>query len=347
MARQVGKSRGLATSKDVAARAGVSQSTVSYVMSGKRAVSPEVRRRVEKAMSELDYQPNAGARALRGARTNVIALVVHLDEDADPSETMPYIDTIVEEARARDHEVVLATGDEGAEGLLRLARRRVADAFVIMDVRTDDARLETAAGLGRPVVLFGRPRNAYGLDAVDFDSRRAAEMLVEELVVSGHRRILVIGETSEKDAEELRFISEFHEGAREAARRAEVAFESVHGERDGWRALEGAVAPVLASGEARIGVIARTPRMTEWLVHLARAHHVRWGEDVSLVSMTTDRNATRLDPTITNVSPLPRDLSRLAMRILFERIDGDEGPARLALVTPRHVRRRESTAVFD
>ncbi|MEU4601960.1 LacI family DNA-binding transcriptional regulator [Kribbella sp. NPDC023972] len=71
-----GRDRPLPTSKDVAALAGVSQSTVSYVLSGKRPISAETRQRVEDAIAELTYQPNAGARALRGRRTNVVALVV-------------------------------------------------------------------------------------------------------------------------------------------------------------------------------------------------------------------------------------------------------------------------------
>ena len=71
------------TSKDVARLAGVSQSTVSYVMSGKRAVSEETRKRVQGAMAQLAYHPNAGARALRGARSDVIALVIHLGSDAE------------------------------------------------------------------------------------------------------------------------------------------------------------------------------------------------------------------------------------------------------------------------
>ena len=65
----------MATSRDVAALAGVSQSTVSYVMSGTRSISPQTRKRVEAAMTELGYHPTANARALASNRANVIGLI--------------------------------------------------------------------------------------------------------------------------------------------------------------------------------------------------------------------------------------------------------------------------------
>ena len=58
--------------KDVAVRAGVSISTVSYVMSGKRSVRNETKIKVMQAARELNYFPNAGARMLRGERTRLV-----------------------------------------------------------------------------------------------------------------------------------------------------------------------------------------------------------------------------------------------------------------------------------
>src|SRR5690348_16355117 len=101
------------TSKDVARIAGVSQSTVSYVMSGKRPISESTREKVLAAMAELTYEPNAGARALAGRRTNVVGLVVPFGSVSDTVGLLPFIETIASSARARDHEVLLVTSDEG------------------------------------------------------------------------------------------------------------------------------------------------------------------------------------------------------------------------------------------
>jgi DNA-binding LacI/PurR family transcriptional regulator len=67
---------GPATSRDVARLAGVAQSTVSYVLTGKGSISEETRRRVESAAKKLGYQPNLAARAMRTRKTGRIAVVM-------------------------------------------------------------------------------------------------------------------------------------------------------------------------------------------------------------------------------------------------------------------------------
>ena len=61
---------------EIAKRAGVSRSTVSYALSGKRNVSEQTRARVQQVIEELNYRPNAAARALKEGRTRTIGLVI-------------------------------------------------------------------------------------------------------------------------------------------------------------------------------------------------------------------------------------------------------------------------------
>jgi DNA-binding LacI/PurR family transcriptional regulator len=345
--KQRNNRRAIPTSRDVAALAGVSQSTVSYVMSGKRAISEETRRRVQAAIEQLTYQPHAGARALRGRRTNVIALVVRMRESLDPAGTIPYVETIVETARARDYDVVLVTTDEGPEGLTRLAKRRVCDAFVLMDIRKDDDRIETAAGLELPVVLMGIPEDRHGLDAVDFNTRRAAELLVDELADTGHRHIVLVGAGPNTPPRDFHFISEFYDGARQRAVLRELDFVVVEREEEGWTGIERAADRLLARRADRLGWIARTPQVTDWLLQLARLKGLIPGRDLSIVSLCTKTTATALTPPVTNVSPEPRDLARLAMTVLFELLDGAEPSGSVRLVEPAALERRETTALFS
>ena len=59
----------MVTIKDVAERARVAPSTVSYVLSGSRKISDETRKAVRAAIAELGYHPRASARTLRSARS--------------------------------------------------------------------------------------------------------------------------------------------------------------------------------------------------------------------------------------------------------------------------------------
>ncbi len=71
----------MTTIHDVATRAGVSRSTVSYALSGKRAISQETRQRIEEAIRELGFTPNAGARALATSQTMVLGLLLQFHQD--------------------------------------------------------------------------------------------------------------------------------------------------------------------------------------------------------------------------------------------------------------------------
>lgn len=333
------------TSRDVATRAGVAQSTVSAVLSGKRAVAAATKARVEAAMLDLGYEPNAGARTLRTSRTNVVALVVHLEAGVDAAETVPYIDTIIEEARHQDYDVVLSTTREGPEGIVRLARRSICDAFILMDITPGDERVAAVATLGKPVVLIGRPDDARGVDVVDFDTRRAAEMLVDELAASGHAHVVVLGEV--EGQERLRFVTEFQEGARDRAAAQGLGLTVVDRASRTWEAVRDVGDELLAHRDDRLGIIARTQRDMDWIVRLLQMRGLVPGRDVSLVCMCPDEAAQVHPRPVTNVSPRPRELSQLAMRLLFARLDGDSSPARLELVEPDGVVRRATTTPFD
>ena len=76
---------------EVAKAAGVSISTVSYALSGKRTISAETRRRIELAVRELDYRPNAGARMLAGRRTNIFAVTEPFRADTHAPAHMAFV----------------------------------------------------------------------------------------------------------------------------------------------------------------------------------------------------------------------------------------------------------------
>src|SRR6266508_3905971 len=142
---------------DVASHAGVSISTVSYVLSGKRPISEDTRRRVQASIRTLGYHPHAGARALASNRSNVIALVIPLRTGVHVPVVMQFVLSVVTSARRYDHDVLLVTQDEGERGLRRVAASAIADGLVVMDVEMHDARIPVLRSLTRPSVLIGFP----------------------------------------------------------------------------------------------------------------------------------------------------------------------------------------------
>lgn len=212
---------------DVARHAGVSPSTVSYALSGKRPISEETRRRVEEAARTLGYRPHAGARALASSRSNVLALVVPLRAGIHVPVVMQFAVSVVTAARQHDHDVLLLTQEEGEEGLRRVADTALVDALILMDVQLHDPRLPLLRSLDRPSVMIGFPLEADGLTCIDLDFRAAGERCVEHLAQLGHRVVALVGSPPEVYVRGTAFAQRVVQGFTAAADRAGLA-STVH-----------------------------------------------------------------------------------------------------------------------
>jgi DNA-binding LacI/PurR family transcriptional regulator len=331
------------TSKDVARLAGVSQSTVSYVMSGKRSISAATRQKVLAAIEQLTYQPNAGARALASQRTSVIGLVIPYHPSVDAVAQLPFIQTIAAAVRAHDHDVLLVTSDEGPAGLRRLAGRSLCDGIVVMDIEARDERVPVAASLSVPVVLIGVPEDRRGLYCVDLDFAAAARMIVDELVATRHDRLALIGYPGETLQRDLNYVRRFRDAVAARARSHGLAYELVEPVEPGRSASDGAVERVLQGrGDGRLGVVVANSPARQHVLHALSARGVVPGRDISVVMLCPDATAEGTEPPVTNVSTEPRDVSRRATETLFWLLGQTPTPPppSIDLVTPRLTRRR-------
>lgn len=185
----------MATMSDIAREAGVSLSTVSYALSGKRAISSATRERINDAITRLSYHPHAGARALASQRAGTIGLAVPLAADVDAHVVMMFVRSLMRAAHEASNEILLIAGEDHAATARVLDEGKV-DALVVMDVVEDDPRLPVLAGARRPVVLLGYPTQAHGIPRVDFDFEQASSLAVTELHRRGARRLAMIGSPS-------------------------------------------------------------------------------------------------------------------------------------------------------
>ena len=208
------------------------------------------------AIEGLTYEPNAGARALASQRTNVIGLVVPFHPGSDAAGMLPFIETIASSARARDHEVLLVTADEGSAGLRRLARRSLCDAIVMMDIEAHDERIPVAVSLRVPVVLVGVPEQPAGLRCVDSTSVRPARLAVDELAETGHDRVVCLGYPAEVTGRDLNYVRRFMSSVQERVEHHGLPYEIVAPVEPVASARERPSTRRLRSlGEGRLGLI--------------------------------------------------------------------------------------------
>src|SRR5664279_1080795 len=121
----------MATMLEVAKRAGVALSTVSYALNGTRTISEDTRRRIFQAMDELGYQPHALARGLAGKRTRIIALLIPSSARGLGATALEIVTGAAEAARARGyHLVVWSTELNGIAELQLLINQGLVDGVV-------------------------------------------------------------------------------------------------------------------------------------------------------------------------------------------------------------------------
>ncbi|MEX0152944.1 LacI family DNA-binding transcriptional regulator [Microbacterium sp. LMI1-1-1.1] len=179
---------------DVARAAGVSRSTASYALSGKRTISAPVREKVEKAVRELGYTPNAGAKALATSRTNVLAVLGQFFDDEFAPAMLQYILGIANRARELGFDTLLVTESDGRAALERIAASRMVDGFVLLNVAEFDDRLDVLRAVPQPGALVGLPGDPAGVDAFDLDFVAAGRLMVDRLHGLGHRELILVSQ---------------------------------------------------------------------------------------------------------------------------------------------------------
>ena len=325
---------------EVARHADVSPSTVSYVLSGKRSISEQTRRRVLDSIATLGYRPHAGAQALASRRPNVIALVMPLRSGLYVPVLMQIAAAVVTTARGYGHDVLLLTQEEGVTGLQRVAGASLVDAIIVMDVETRDERLPVLRALRLPAVLIGFPAEPAGLTCIDLDFEAAGKASAEHLAAAGCRDVVLIGAPPEVYRRSTGYAQRTQAGFERAAR------------AQGLRAATWPCDPAPGAIQATVArLLGQRPRLDGVVVHNAsalgplldafRAAGRRIGEDLSVLAICPDDLAEQATPSLTSIAIPAEEMGRQAVGLLMATLDGRPAPA--ATLLPPQLTVRAST----
>jgi DNA-binding LacI/PurR family transcriptional regulator len=306
---------------DVARAAGVSQKTVSRVVNGAPYVRPDVRERVNRAIEQLGYRPNAAAQALRRERSHTIGILALGTQFFGPSRR---VFTLEHEARRLGYALALSSVPDlsarsVADGIGALLNRRVEG--LVVEMPTHLIGLDPAQLAGLPVVtsagwITGVPRQAV----VDIDQEAACRELTGYLLGLGHRTVWHVAGPRDWDAAQKRI-----DGWRSALRDAGVRIPRVlYGD---WSAASGyEQGRKLAARDDVTAVFAANDQMA---MGILRAFHEAGREipgDVSVVGFDDVPEAEFQMVPLTTVGV---DADQAAQRILAElmqMIEGAEPP---------------------
>ncbi|MDA1361361.1 LacI family DNA-binding transcriptional regulator [Glycomyces luteolus] len=310
----------MAKLSDVAARAGVSVSAVSRVLSGDPSarLSEATRERVRKAAGEVGYHPNFAGRALKLARTDVLALIV---PDVTNSLFAELTRGVEDEAVARGCVMLLARSEDmqpGGSMFDRLLGEGRVDGIVLQPRDdTDPEELAQSVGERAPLVTIHQP--IPGASSVVVPDALAARRATEHLIALGHRRIGFAGGLA---------------GSPTARRRAAghlEALEEAGLEQDphlvtwrGYREQDGraSTAELLALPEPPTAIVAANVNAAVGVLAQARAQGLAVPDALSVVAIHDAWTAGHTWPPLTCVRMPLYELGRTAVAALAHVIDG-------------------------
>lgn len=325
---------------DVAARAGVSMKSVSNVVHGHPHVSPAMRARVQRAIDDLGYRPNLTARRLVTGRTGMLALAL-------PEMDQPYFAElarhVAQEAPELGYRVLIEQTlleAEAERAVIRDRENGVVDGVIFHPIQMSNAEI-AALRPDVPLVLLGEDPPAT-TDHVMMDNVAAAREVIEYLVASGRRRIAFLGKVVEELSQATApRLQGYHEGLDaagiSAADRPVLSCAAYSAD-----AARASLAAALADGVPIDAVLCREDRFAVGAVQALLGAGRRVPEDVAVVGWD-DTHLTRwTHPQLTSVAPDKRELARVALRLVHERVMGHQSPGRHLTVPHRLVVRESS-----
>lgn len=182
----------LPTMRDVAKRAGTSVFTVSSVINESKPVSLKLRKRVLKAIKELDYIPNSIARSLKGKRSFLIGVIISDVEDIFFPKVIGGIEEVVNKENINMILCNTKNSPEKEEKYLKILFQKKVDGLILFTSATNDENLKKFQKWNIPVVLIDREIESSNISAVIMDDYGASFEVTNYLIKKGHKRIGII-----------------------------------------------------------------------------------------------------------------------------------------------------------
>lgn len=326
----------MATIADVARAAGVARSTVSYALSGNRAISKATRDRIERAVLELGFTPNAGARALATSQTMILGLFVQFHPDEFAPAMLEYVLPICDTAREHGYDVLMVTEADAAAALKRITSTGMVDGVVLLDVTHDDPRLANLRSAGVPGSMVGSPGDTSGLDVFDLDFGDAARVVVDRLHDLGHRDVALVTPPRHVYERGGAYAWRFRDAALERGAHHGMHVTAHHGESQ-QPAITQNLNAILDARPGATALVVHNDASIAALPTVLRERSVEVPRDLSVMSLYSDNFGRSFSLSYTAVETSPDDLGHRAVQRLLQRIADPEhaGPPTTHFVATR------------
>lgn len=329
----------MTTIHEVAKRAKVSPTTVSHVINNTRFVSEALRQRVQRAMEELNYRPNALARSLRLGETHTLGLI--LPDSANPF--FAEIGHAIEAAAfERGYSVILCnTENDPTKELLytNVLENRQVDGMIFVATGGNHDALSNIVRNGLPLVVVDRDLGSLGLDAVTTNNHQGGMLATRHLIELGHQIIGCIAGPSD-----LTPSAERVTGYCDAVKEANLEVKNTLLLRGDFHVPSGL--------EAAIRLLQQDPRPTALFVcndlmaigalHAAAQLGLRVPDDVAIVGFDDIELASYTIPPLSTVCQPKQEIGQMAIELMLARMASPSLPPQHKILPPQLVIRESS-----
>lgn len=323
------------TSLDVARKAGVSRTTVSFVLNNVTGmqISDETRQRVLEAARDLGYVPDAAAQALASGRSKTIGLLLARRPHVIASDMFltQIMEVLVREVTRQGMRLMLEVVEdyENSESYLKLVRSNSIDGVLYSGPRYGDEALNVLVRQGIPTVLMGAlPDSQYCY--VDVDNHTAAQKAVKHLIGLGHKQIACITNARQSYAAASDRLS----GYQLALEQAGIPYDAAlvrWGDFDpesGYAQMK----QLLASGQTFSAVFVASDVVAFGAMAAIREAGLRIPQDIAMVGFDDVMLSRYVDPSLTTVHLPVIDLALRASEMVVQLIRGDQPEQRQVLL---------------
>jgi len=333
------------TMKNVAEAARVSKSTVSHVINGTRFVDEETKRRVQRAIDELGYLPNAAARSLTTKRSQTLGVIVGDVANHFFSELLQGVEETV---RSEKYSLIVCNTGETLEledHYIQLLLSHKVDGIIAMATSEQWMSVREAQVQHLPIVFVDRAfAGLEGERFVGVDNVRGAYLAAEHLIELGHRKIGTLA-----GAQGLSTMRDRLRGFRQAMddHGLEVPAEWIVPSALSAEAGHAAANQILATRERPTALFIANNYLTLGTLHALKDNGLRCPEDLSIVGFDDHPWAAVTEPPLTVVRQPAMRIGATAGQMILDSIHGREHEPRQVVLECELVTRQSCRVVHD
>lgn len=333
------------TSQDVANLAGVSRTTVSFVLNDVKTfnISAETRQKVISAAESLNYVPDATAQALASRRAKAIGLVMtrsphHIATDAFLPQIIGGLMEVIKDNKLRLL-IEYVEVEHQDRAYLELARAKHIDGMILLTPRLDDVGLRKLEQVDIPTVLMGHLEGA-DFYSVDVDNQLAAQQGVQHLLELGHTQIACITNAPPSYAATPDRVA----GYKNALLAAGIAPDDDLIRYADFDPQSGYIQTksLLESGNKFTAIFVASDNVAMGVKAALREAGLRIPEDISLVGFDDIPWAQYADPPLTTVHLQAQEMARRACLMLMDLLQGKEPEVKQQIIDTHLVVRKSS-----